>query len=82
MAEAIGDVLDEILAAPREREQLVDEHAVRRLVAGADVVDLAGYAVAEREVHAGAVIVDVDPVALVQPVAVERDRHIRRAGWS
>ena len=43
------------------------------LVAGADVVDLADRALAQHQVDAGAVVLDVAPVADVQAVAVERD---------
>src|SRR5207237_5439981 len=52
VAEAVGDVLDEVLVTSDQTEELVDEYAVGRLVPGSDVVDLAGHAVAEREVHA------------------------------
>ena len=74
VAEAVLDVLDRRLVLAEQREELVDEHPVGRLVAGADVVDLAGRALVEHEVDAGAVVVDVEPVALVEAVAVERDR--------
>src|SRR5207344_2698717 len=74
VAEAVGHVLDQFLARAELLEQLVDEDAVGDLVAGTDVVDLTVCATVEHELHAGAVVVDVDPVALVETVAVERDR--------
>ena len=48
------------------------ELAVGQLGAAADVVDLAGPAAGEDERDAAAVVVDVQPVADVEPVAVER----------
>ena len=62
-----------LLALAEQREQLVDEHPVRRLVAGTDVVDLARRALVQHELHARAVVVDVEPVALVEAVAVQRE---------
>ena len=60
---------------PSSASRRVDEVPVGGLVAGADVVDLAGRALAQHQVDAGAVVVDVEPVAHVQAVAVER--HLR-----
>ena len=57
VSEAVGDVLDEVFAPPGQREQLVDERTVGRLVAGSDVVDLAGLASLQREMHTRAVVV-------------------------
>src|SRR6476646_10527000 len=66
VTETVGDVLHRLLTGPEEREQLVDEDTVRGLVAGADVVELARRAVVEHQLHARAVVVDEDPVALVE----------------
>ena len=46
------------------------------LVAAADVVDLAGLALVDQQVDAAAVVLDVQPVALVLAVAVERHRDV------
>ena len=81
VAEAVVDVLDHRLAGAEQREELVGELAVRGLVAGADVVDLADAPCAQHEVDARAVVVDVAPVAHVQAVAVQRHLAARRAGW-
>ena len=72
MAEPVGDGLDERLVAPGQLEQPVGELAVGDLVAGADVVDLADRALLEHEVRGAVVVLDVDPVADVAAVAVER----------
>ena len=51
---------------------IVRDLAVGALVAAADVVDLAGLAVQQRGLDAVGVVVDVQPVAHVEAVAVER----------
>ena len=53
------------------REAIV---AVLDLLAAADVVDLAGLSRAQDELDPGAVILDVEPVAHLPPVAVEGER--------
>ncbi len=73
VAEPVLDVVDAALVLAEQRQELVDERAVGRLVPGADVVDLAGLALLQHEVNARAVVVDIEPVTLVEPVAVERD---------
>src|SRR5690606_16712452 len=63
VAGAVGHVVDALLPHPEDLEQLVDEDAVGRLVAGPDVVDLAGLALLEHEADRRAVVLDVEPVA-------------------
>ena len=73
MSLAVFDVLHHFLTDPEDSEEFVDEHAVGCFVPGADVVDLADGPLGEHQVDARAVVVDVQPIALVQPVAVQRD---------
>ena len=63
---------DDLLAQAQLVEDDAGDLQVGALVAAAHVVDLAGLAVLEHELDAGAVVVHVEPVADVQPVAVER----------
>src|SRR4051812_17230164 len=74
VALAILDALHGVPAGVRGREQPLGQLGVGELGAAADVVDLAGPAALEDEVDAAAVVVDVQPVAHVEPVAVQRDR--------
>jgi hypothetical protein len=73
VAGTVGDSADEGRRPAGEREQPVHDLAVGRRCAGADVVDLAGHTVGEQQDEGGAVIVDVDPVPLVEPVSVDGD---------
>lgn len=57
------------------------ELLVGELGAAADVVDLARAALGADELDALDVVVDVQPVADVGAVAVQRDRLARPAGW-
>src|SRR5205823_4749907 len=73
VTEAVLHVLDHLFPHVEEGEQLVDEQAVGGLVAGTDVVDLARRTLVKRQQHTGAMVVHVQPVALVQAVAVQGD---------
>ena len=64
---------DHLLAVAEQGQQLVDQHPVGGLVAGPDVVHLARRPLGQDQVHRRAVVVHVQPVALVAAVAVERD---------
>ena len=55
---------------------------VPHVVAAADVVDLAVGARFDQQVDAAAMVVDVEPVANLSAVAVERHLQIVEAGWS
>ena len=57
----------------------IDDLEVGALVAAADIVLSAGDAVRQHEQQTGAVILDVQPVADVAAVAVDRQRPCRRA---
>ena len=70
--ETIVDRLDERVVASGEREQPRRQLAVGQLVAGTDVVDLAGHTLLEHELRGDVVVLDVDPVADVETVAVQR----------
>ena len=72
MTQPIGDVLDEGFVAAAQRQQAIGELTVGDLVAGADVVDLAGDAAPQYQIDAGTVVFDEAPVAHVQPIAVQR----------
>ena len=57
-------------------ENAVGEVDVLDLVATPDVVDLSRNALVDQQIDTAAMVVDVKPVALVLPVAVERDRDV------
>src|SRR5262249_1941526 len=75
VARAIRHRCDERRRPPDERQNPVREIDVLHLVAAADVVDLARHPLVDQQVDAAAVILDVQPVALVLAVAVERHRN-------
>ena len=72
----VGDTPDERLRLAREAQDLVRQHDVLHLVAAADVVDFAVAAAAQHEVDGRAVVEDVEPVAHVAAVTVERQRLV------
>ncbi len=72
MALPVGHRLDHRLVRPDRVEQPVGQLAVRQLDAAADVVDLAVAAPLRDQLDPAAVVVDVQPVADVDPVAVQR----------
>src|SRR5919204_175352 len=72
----VGDAPDQGLRPAREAQDLVRQHDVFDLVTAADVVDLAVAAAAQHEVDGRAVVEDVEPVAHVAAVAVQRERLI------
>ncbi len=72
VAEAVGDGLDVRLVAAAQLQQSVGQLAVGDLVVRADVVDLADRAPVEHELDGAVVVLDVDPVAHVATVAVQR----------
>ena len=79
MAGTIGDRLDERRRPIDEREDPVGELDVGHFVAAADVVDLAGAAAFDQQVERAAMVLDVQPVADVEAVAVERQRQVDRS---
>ena len=66
---------------PGQGQEPLGEVPVGQLVAGPDVVDLARLARPQHRVDGGAVVLDVEPVPLVEPVAVQRAPSGRRGGW-
>jgi len=74
MPGAVGDALDHLGAAPGDPQQLVRELKVAALVVAADVVCLARFATLEHCEDRLAVVLDVQPVADIRAVAVERHR--------
>ena len=80
MARPVVDVANEIGARPRQIEDAADDVHVLALLA-ADVVDLAGRALPQRELDRGAVILDVQPLAPLPAVAVDRQRQAVEARW-
>ena len=73
MTFAVFNVLHTCFVFTMQCEQLVDQHAVCGFVSSTDVVDLANIAFFQNQMHAGAVVVYVQPVALVQAIAVQRN---------
>ena len=76
VARSIGHGPDQARGLAHELQDPAGQVGVLHLVAAADVIDLAGDAALDEQVHRAAVIVHVQPVALVLPVAVERDRDV------
>ena len=72
MAGAVADEADQGLGLADQFEQQLDQLEVGDLVAAADVVDGAGLAALEGCEDAATVVLDVDPVADVGAVAVDR----------
>src|SRR5450759_963301 len=71
VAGAVADQVECILAQARELEDQLDHLAVVLLAVGADQVRLADLALVDDRPDGGVVVLDVDPVADVQPLAVE-----------
>ena len=76
MAQAVLHGLDERLGLAGELEDLTRQNDVLDLVAAPDVVDLALAPLAQDQIDARAVVEDVEPVAHVPAVAVERQRLV------
>ena len=74
MAGAVGDVLDQRLVAAGQLDHPLHHLDVLALVGAADVVGLAGAAVHQHRVDAAAEVLDVEPVADLAAVAVDRQR--------
>ncbi len=72
MAGAVGDVLDEVLAGAGVLDDAPHDLDVRALVGAADVVGLARRAVLEDVADGAREVLDVEPVAHVHAVAVDR----------
>ena len=72
VALAVGDVLDEVFGLAELLEDGLDDVDVGALIVAADVVDLADAALLQDEVDGAAVILDIEPVADVLAVAVDR----------
>ena len=72
VALAVGDVLDEVFGLTELLEDGLDDVDVGALIVAADVVDLADTALLQNQVNRMAVILDVEPVADILAVAVDR----------
>ena len=72
VALAVSDVLDEVFGLAELLEDGLDDVDVGALIVAADVVDLADAALLQDQVDGMAVILDVEPVADVLAVAVNR----------
>ena len=72
VALAVGDVLDEVFGLAELLEDGLDDVDVGALIVAADVVDLADAALLQDQVDGMAVVLDVEPVADVLAVAVDR----------
>src|SRR5918992_3025961 len=69
----VGHVLDQRLGGAGVLDDPLDDLDVRRFVGPADVVDLAGLAALEHDADPAREVLDVDPVAHLHPVAVDRE---------
>lgn len=72
VALAVGDVLDEVFGLAELLEDGLDDVDVGALIVTANVVDLANAALLQDQVDGMAVILDVEPVANILAVAVDR----------
>ena len=72
VALAVGDVLDEVFGLAELLEDGLDHVDVGALIVAADVVDLADASLLQDEVDGTAVVLDIEPVADVLAVAVDR----------
>ena len=72
VALAVGDVLDEVFGLAELLEDGLDDVDVGALIVAADVVDLADASLLQDEVDGTAVVLDIEPVADVLAVAVDR----------
>ena len=73
MAQPIGDLLHPVRPVPiKGGQQCGGEIAIGEFDTATDVVGLAGLAAAQHDLDAAAVIVHVQPIANIEPVAVER----------
>lgn len=72
MALAVSDMLDEVFGLAELLEDGLDYVDVGALIVAADVVDLADASLLQDEVDGAAVILDIEPVADVLAVAVDR----------
>src|SRR3989442_12607674 len=72
MARAVGDMPDQRQRLSKQLEDRLGHLLVGSLVAGAKVVYLSRLALLEHERNALAVVLHIDPIALLKPIAVER----------
>src|SRR2546422_10294119 len=72
MAGAIGHMPDPRQRLSKQLEDRLGHLLVGSLVAGAKVVHLSRLALLEHERNALAVVLHIDPIALLKPIAVER----------
>lgn len=78
VALAVRHVLDEVLALAEFLQDRLDDIDVRALIVAADVVDLADAALLQNEVDGMAVVLDIEPVADILAVAVNRQLLVRK----
>src|SRR5437867_11188440 len=72
MAGAVGDMPDQRQRLPEQFEDRLGHLLVGSLVARAKVVHLSRLTLLEHERDALAVILYIDPISLLKPIAVER----------
>src|SRR2546425_12440475 len=76
MAGAVCDVPDQRQRLPEQFEDCLGYLLVGRLVASPNVIDLTRRALAEDQIDRPAMILHIEPIALLKPIAVERQRLI------
>src|SRR5690606_24627777 len=76
VAKTVGDIFDQRVRFAEGVEERGDHLKVAALVACTDVIYLAGAAVLIRQPDGTAMVIDVDPIADVLPVAVDRKRLV------
>ena len=81
VAGAVGDVVEVVLGPAEVLEDQLDDLEVVLLAVGADQVGLADLALVEDRPDRAGVVVGVDPVADVEPVAVQLRADRRRSRW-
>src|SRR2546428_6219189 len=85
MAGAVGAMPDQRQRLSKQLEDRLGHLLVGSLVAGAKVVYLSRLALLENERNALAVVLHIDPIALLKPIAVERQglilQGVRHEEW-
>src|SRR2546425_3504227 len=72
MARAVGDMPDQRQRLSKQLEDRLGHLLVGSLVAGAKVVYLSRLALLEHERNALAVVLHIEPISLLKPIAIER----------
>src|SRR5436309_14752008 len=76
MAGAVGYMPDQRQRLPKQLEDRLGHLLVGPLVARSDVIDLTRRALSQDQIDRPAVVLHIEPIALLKPIAIERQRLI------